>query len=794
MSDSAASESLYGTPSPKLGAFIAALMVFAGMLAIDTFERERAMQEQRIHVMEQVSILRTKLEAAVNTSVAASRAMAVIYAARPDLPQHEFVRLAEQAKVSSPAILNIALFRDSIVCCVYPLKGNERLIGLDFRKLPAQWPAYQRMISTRQPVAAGPLELVEGGKAVVVRIPVYRTDMASGDERFIGAIGTPILLGNLLQQAGLDDAEKDLHVAIRGRDGEGSSGEVFYGSAEVFFAQPVTQPIALPGGSWQIAAYPRAGWGANLPMLSTTRLLGGLLCLLAALFAYMLIRHLLRRDENERLLHERKRRLIQHSAELVHQNAVLEMINRDADLPSILEMLAQLVEIHHPEMLCTILLLDQDGRHLRHGAAPSLPDFYNQAIDGLAIDKGAGPCGTAASSGERVVVEDIRVHPYWEDYRELAQRANLQSCWSQPIKDYSGHVLGTFAIYHRHPAAPQPEEIMLIENYAELAALAIERTSTAEALRLRDAALNFAANAIIIADLQGRIVWANHAFSELTGYEVAEAVGQHCGELVKSGHHDRQFYAELWQTILAGQVWQGELINRRKDGALYHDETTITPVRNDNNEITHFIALKRDITERKVSEEHLKNLAFYDSLTQLPNRRLLIDRLGQALAISKRSGQYGALMFLDLDNFKPLNDKYGHDVGDLLLMRVAQRIVNCVREEDTVARFGGDEFVAMLKELDADKAVSATLVNAVAEKIGAALAEPYQLELLQTEDGKSVIEHRCSASIGIVLFTGHGSSAEDILKCADIAMYQAKAAGCNTIRFYSPGRLLQVVR
>jgi len=274
----------------------------------------------------------------------------------------------------------------------------------------------------------------------------------------------------------------------------------------------------------------------------------------------------------------------------------------------------------------------------------------------------------------------------------------------------------------------------------------------------------------------------------LTGYEFDEAAGRHCGELLKSGCHDRQFYAAMWQTILSGRVWDGELVNRRKDGTLYHDEMTITPVRGKSGEIAHFVALKQDITARKISEEHLKNLAFYDPLTQLPNRRLLIDRLGQTFASSRRSGRHGALMFLDLDNFKPLNATHGHDVGDLLLIEASRRIVACVREEDTIARFGGDEFVVMLKELDADSAASATQASSVAEKIRAALTKPYQLELLQEEDGKLAIEHRCTSSIGIVLFAGHEYSREDILKWADIAMYQAKAAGRNTIRFYNPGK------
>ncbi|TAN75057.1 MAG: diguanylate cyclase [Gallionella sp.] len=777
---------LHRIPSPRLSALAAALIVLAVMLTIDTFERKQAMQNQRLYVLERASVLRARLEAAISTPVSTTRAIAVVYAAHPDLPEDEFSILAEQARTSSPGILNIALFRDTVICCVYPRKGNEKLVGLDIRGLPGQWPAYRNMMDTHRPMVAGPLKLVEGGEAVVVRIPAYHADTASGKERFIGAVGTPILFDSLLREAGISDTEKNLIVAIRGRDGRGHDGEIIYGSSGAFTAEPVLQQVALPGGSWEIAAYPRSGWGASSPALGIIRALGGLLCLLAAVLAYMLAGHLRRRAENEQRLHESEAQLKQRSAELTQQNAVLEMITHNAGLPGILKMMVQLVELHHPGALCSIMLLDRDGLHLRHGAAPSLPDFYNRTVDGITIGEGVGCCGTAAYRGERAVIENIQAHPWCENYRKLARQADLQSCWSQPIKDNDGRVLGTFAIYRHHPATPQPGEIALIEEYAALIALVIERTRTAEVLRLHDAALNVAANAIVITDRQARIIWANQAFARLTGYEVEEAIGHHCGSLSKSGHHDRQFYEALWQTILSGHVWHGELVNRRKDGTLYHDETTITPIRGKDGEITHFVAVKGDITARKTSEEHLKNLAFYDPLTQLPNRRLLIDRLGQTLVVGKRSGRYGALMFLDLDNFKPLNDEHGHDVGDLLLIEAAQRISHCVREEDTVARFGGDEFVVMLKDLDADKAVSAMQANGVAEKIRAALAEPYRLELLQAEDGETVVEHRCTSSIGIVLFVNQESDRENILRWADIAMYKAKAGGRNRICFYEP--------
>jgi diguanylate cyclase (GGDEF)-like protein/PAS domain S-box-containing protein len=191
-----------------------------------------------------------------------------------------------------------------------------------------------------------------------------------------------------------------------------------------------------------------------------------------------------------------------------------------------------------------------------------------------------------------------------------------------------------------------------------------------------------------------------------------------------------------------------------------------------------------DITERKTAEEKIRKLAFYDALTQLPNRLLLNDRLGQSIAASQRSKRYGALMFLDLDNFKSLNDTEGHGVGDLLLIEVARRILSCVRETDTVSRFGGDEFVVVLKELDLEEAKSKAQAATVAEKIRKTLAEPYVLKVKQEDKAEYTVEHRCTASIGVVLFVDHQTGPEDILKWADIAMYQAKEGGRNRTQFY----------
>lgn len=194
-----------------------------------------------------------------------------------------------------------------------------------------------------------------------------------------------------------------------------------------------------------------------------------------------------------------------------------------------------------------------------------------------------------------------------------------------------------------------------------------------------------------------------------------------------------------------------------------------------------------DITERIKNEEEIRRLAFYDSLTQLPNRRLLDDRLDHAMAAGRRSGRYGALMFIDLDNFKPLNDLHGHYMGDLLLIEVSRRITRCLRETDTVARFGGDEFVVLLGELDTDLSASVSQAALVAEKIRTTLSESYRLNT----HGHVVLEHHCTSSIGVVMFNNHDHSKEHLLKWSDMAMYEAKESGSNKVNFFEPARMSQ---
>jgi len=281
-------------------------------------------------------------------------------------------------------------------------------------------------------------------------------------------------------------------------------------------------------------------------------------------------------------------------------------------------------------------------------------------------------------------------------------------------------------------------------------------------------------NGILISNADCVILKVNNSFSKITGYTAEEASGKKVN-LLKSGRHDQAFYEEMWRSILTQGVWSGEIWNRRKNGEVYPEWLSITTIKNATGEVALYLATFTDMTQRKEAEDEIRNLAFYDPLTKLPNRRLLLDRLHQAMANGLRSHRKGALLFLDLDNFKALNDTMGHSLGDQLLQEVARRLQTCVREADTVARIGGDEFVVMLEGLCEDDKTAAAEVKKIGETILDCLAQSYCL---------SGHEHRTTVSIGAALFGDTQNDLDGLMRRADIAMYKAKSEGRNALRFF----------
>ncbi len=294
---------------------------------------------------------------------------------------------------------------------------------------------------------------------------------------------------------------------------------------------------------------------------------------------------------------------------------------------------------------------------------------------------------------------------------------------------------------------------------------------------LRIAAIAFESQqGMVVTDPDGVIVRVNHAFSELTGYADYEVIGRP-PPLLKSERQDDAFYQQLQAELKATGYWQGEIWSRRRSGTVYAAWLTITAVRGADGEVTHYVGAFSDITPHKEAEAEIHRLAFFDPLTNLPNRRLLCDRVDQTMAASSRSHQYGALLFLDLDNFKSLNDTRGHDIGDRWLIEVARRLQAGLREGDTVARLGGDEFVVVLAGLGVDAQDAALHAGLVGETLRASIIRPYELV------GQ---EYRGALSIGIALFRNHDASVTEVLKQADLALYQAKSTGRNSVRFFEP--------
>jgi diguanylate cyclase (GGDEF)-like protein/PAS domain S-box-containing protein len=285
-----------------------------------------------------------------------------------------------------------------------------------------------------------------------------------------------------------------------------------------------------------------------------------------------------------------------------------------------------------------------------------------------------------------------------------------------------------------------------------------------------------------VTDVEGTILSVNQAFTDITGYTAEEAVGNNT-RMLSSGLNDAAFYAEMWKSIHDTGKWEGDIWNRRKNKDPYLEHLIVTAVKYPDGTVTNYVGTLTDITVSSKAAAEIQNLAFYDPLTQLPNRRLLQDRVNQALASCDRNGQTGALLFIDLDNFKSINDSLGHAVGDKLLKEVAERLKSCVRAGDTVARMGGDEFVVMLEDLSKLTFEAATQAEATGEKILTTLNQLYRI-------GRKELHN--SASIGITLLNSNQREFGELYQQADIAMYQAKKAGRNTLRFFDPN-MQQVV-
>ncbi|HRF12494.1 MAG: Cyclic di-GMP phosphodiesterase Gmr [Candidatus Accumulibacter phosphatis] len=488
----------------------------------------------------------------------------------------------------------------------------------------------------------------------------------------------------------------------------------------------------------------------------TPALMSGLLQIAGVFVALLLIVFLIRSYQNR--IDDVRRLgsdLAQRSRELQAREADFER-----DLTARREMEADLREQKEFFRLISesigehIAVLDLQGRRVYN--SPSYRQFFGDTRQLAGTDSFGDVHPEDRERVQRVFQETVQTGTGQEiEYRLVRHDGSVRHMASagKVIRDKAGQVVRIVVVSHDITDRKQAEQ------WERIAATAFESQQ-----------------GMFITDAAGVILRVNQAFTEITGYSAEECVGQ-TPKLLSSGRHNAAFYAAMRQSLERSGSWQGEIWNRRKNAEIFPEWLTISAVIDNEGRVTHYVSTLTDISLRKAAQEEIQQLAFYDALTRLPNRRLLHERLQAAMAASARSGRQGALLFIDLDNFKTLNDTLGHDMGDHLLQQVAKRLLTCVRDRDTVARLGGDEFVVMLASLGARAQEAATQSRIVGEKILAALNRPYDL---------AGSEYHNTPSIGITLFGGQHDAIDELMKRADLAMYDAKATGRNTLRFFDP--------
>ncbi len=429
-----------------------------------------------------------------------------------------------------------------------------------------------------------------------------------------------------------------------------------------------------------------------------------------------------------------------------------------------------------------IQLLEDDGRRINCAAAAGLCERYLKTINGMAPGQVSGPAGLAMRHATSVQVDAMAAPADWGAGGDALLAMGFVASFSIPLVSV-GKVLGCLDLYLPVQGVMFPAVDEVVATAAGVASLAVQLGADRDRLRALSRGLEQANLAMAVIDAGGRVVDINECFEAQTGFGRSDIIGRHVAEL-HCGDESDEGWGSWCEELLSSSRFEGECALRRKNGSNFWAEMTSTVLRDARGAISHYVTVLKDVSERRESESMLHQMAFFDSLTGLPNRRLLLDRLEMVLASGRRHRRVSALIFVDLDRFKRVNDVFGHSVGDAALMELSRRLRAIVREQDTVARLGGDEFVVMLPDVGANISPDVSRrVRRLADKLLRALREPFNIE------GHM---HHLQASMGITLLPKGLETAEDLLREADIALYRSKATGLGEVTFFEAGMQLQV--
>ena len=856
--------------------FYSLIIALAGFFisAVAYFDQnilERHTASSQLKVQQELDRVASQLTFNLYNNIQVVRGLPALFSINPSISQESFSIAAKGLIGEHPQLRNIGAAPGLVIKYIYPLKGNEEALNLDYRSLPFQLEAVLKAKKLNKLILAGPVKLVQGGEGLVSRVPVFSKD-GKGNETFWGVVSAVIDVESLYEESGLLDVNLPIEIAIRGKDGLGEMGAVFFGSPELFIEPNAETFIQLPEGDWQLVAKPKGKWAYVPSNISQKRFY--LVGTASALFLFFLIF-----IKGLRKTASANERFNTAFAQAPIGIAVIDSITGDIydANPAYAKITGRSIEqlrtldwmgITHPDDIESGLVsiarmntgetsgFTQEKRYIR-------PDksirWINMTVSPIKVDDANGPrhlCLTEditqkketefelerskdvlrvlaeGGAGENDNIFELIVRKLADSqgsrYALIAQidpndssQINTRAVWSGdtvgdnfsyglegtpcqsimnggtffypneiqhhfpndqilkdmhaegylglPLKDETGRILGVIALIDDKPMSDNAHTLNLLGSLSTRVSMELVREEFNQKLLLSSRVFSETHEGIIIADANRLIVDVNPAFCTITGYSREDVIGK-SPSLLNSDKQSPEFYQSMWQQLNEKGHWQGEVWNRRKNNELYAERLSASVLKGVDDKVTHYVGVFTDITDSKHQQEQLSLMAHYDVLTGLPNRALFTDRFAQAIAHSNRTDNQLAVCFLDLDDFKPINDSYGHEVGDQLLIEVAKRISSNIREEDTVSRQGGDEFALLLSDIESVKQCEETL-----RRVHQGLSKPYLI------DGHTLF---ITASSGVTLYPLDGGDVDTLLRHADQAMYQGKLAGKNRYHLF----------
>ncbi|MBT9512207.1 MAG: EAL domain-containing protein [Acidovorax sp.] len=693
--------------------------ICAGAL-IWTLERQERAQ-QRTQAADMAGDHVQALQRAIELGLSANNALvALVRQGQGNVTQFEEV--GTQMLPFYPGIAAMGLSPGGVVRQVVPRQGNENLIGFDQLKDPRQSAESIRARDTGLLTLAGPIELVQGGLGVVGRQPVYLDD-GQGRRSFWGFTYVTIRLPEVLAATRLPQlTERGYHYRLwRVRPDTGEE-QTITASSPPPGNDAEGRSLTLPNGQWTLSLAPAKGWGAPA-VLALRCTLGLLFALLMAYLARLLVA------------------LKAHERGLAFQVA-----QRTSEIQATQQQLRATIDaIPDP-----LFELDQEGRYC--SVHSQRAELLMEPADQLIGRNVTEVLPALAALSVMDVLNEAQTQGWSTGRQIMLDLPSLGTTWFELSAARKPGSAGT-----------TPRFILLSRDITE-------RKRSQEQLQLTAQVFDQSSEAIVIADASHTIVRINRAFSRITGYPESEAVGQSV-RLLTVAESTQDFNADaVYARLTQEGHWEGEAWGRRKDGSTYPQWLSVSRVRDGNGSTTHSITLFRDITLQREAQDRVQRLAHFDPLTDLPNRALLAERARQHISNEQAKGGTLAMLFLDLDHFKNVNDSLGHRIGDILLVAVARRLQSLLSPQDTVSRLGGDEFLLLLPSASAAHAAE------VATRLLAAVAQPFQID---------PYELTTTLSVGIAMYPADGDSFDTLYQRADAAMYRAKQSGRNRYGFFT---------